>query len=139
MSDSYPDDWDTRRRRVYRRDKYTCSNCGVRGGGDLGDDGSELHAHHIVPISKGGTHATSNLKTLCADCHDAIHKKNSYAPTASNQQEVENAGFGQFVLFTVIMIPLMSWLGYVNGGLLTAAGVLVMTILFLGLLLPAFR
>ena len=25
--------------------------------------------HHIVPISKGGTHAPSNLMSLCKSCH----------------------------------------------------------------------
>ena len=139
MSSSYPSDWDSRRRRVYRRDDYTCANCGVRGGGGHDAESVELHAHHIVPISKGGSHATSNLKTLCVDCHNAIHQKRAMAPTGSNQQEVENGGFVQFVLLIVIMIPLMTWLGYVDGGLLTAAGVLVMTILFLGLLIFAPR
>ena len=29
--------------------------------------------HHIVPISKGGTHARSNLMSLCRSCHNKIH------------------------------------------------------------------
>lgn len=29
--------------------------------------------HHIVPISRGGTHATSNLMSLCRSCHNQIH------------------------------------------------------------------
>ena len=81
MSTRYPADWDTRRRRVYRRDDYTCANCGVKGGGDHDAESVELHAHHIVPISKGGSHEVSNLKTLCRRCHNAIHRKNVYAAT----------------------------------------------------------
>lgn len=73
----YPSDWDSRRRRVYTRDDYTCQNCGS-GGGYQGD--TELHAHHIVPISKGGSDDLTNLKTLCKGCHDAIHTS-SMAPT----------------------------------------------------------
>lgn len=69
MSD-YPSDWDSRRRNVYKRDNYECQNCGKKGA-HRGD--AELHAHHIVPISKGGSHKKSNLKTLCRRCHSKIH------------------------------------------------------------------
>ncbi|MFC7177851.1 HNH endonuclease [Halosegnis marinus] len=70
MSDGYPSDWDTRRKDVYQRDDYTCQNCGARGGPQ---GNAELHAHHIVPKSNGGTHKRSNLKTMCSECHKAIH------------------------------------------------------------------
>lgn len=62
---TYPPDWDRLRRRVYRRANYRCQNCGV---GQV-----ELHAHHIVPLSVGGTNALSNLACLCRGCHAAIH------------------------------------------------------------------
>ncbi len=29
--------------------------------------------HHILPISQGGTHARSNLMSLCQSCHNKIH------------------------------------------------------------------
>jgi len=29
--------------------------------------------HHILPISKGGTHARENLMSLCRSCHNKIH------------------------------------------------------------------
>ena len=85
---SYPSDWDQRRRRVYERDGWTCQNCGARGG-DRGDHDEqhstashssqrergdhELHAHHVVPKSNGGSHALSNLTTLCGACHNNAH------------------------------------------------------------------
>lgn len=78
MSSDYPADWDQRRRDVYERDRYTCQNCG-RDGGKGGS--AELHAHHIVPKSAGGSHNKSNLKTVCAECHRAIHG-DSVAPSA---------------------------------------------------------
>lgn len=28
--------------------------------------------HHIKPLSKGGTHASSNLMSLCTSCHSSI-------------------------------------------------------------------
>ena len=70
MSEGYPSDWDSRRKDVYQRDDYTCQNCGTTGG-PRGN--AELHAHHIVPKSNGGTHKRSNLKTMCSECHKAIH------------------------------------------------------------------
>ena len=69
----YPDDWNTRRRQVYQRDRYSCSNCRSEGG-PYGD--SELHAHHIVPKSEGGSDRFTNLVTLCADCHSRVHTDN---------------------------------------------------------------
>jgi hypothetical protein len=81
MSDNYPSDWDRRRKKVYKRDNYTCQNCGVQGG-PYGN--AELHAHHGVPISKGGSHKTSNLTTYCKQCHDAIHGRRK-APTAKSR------------------------------------------------------
>ncbi|OYR49997.1 HNH endonuclease [Halorubrum sp. Eb13] len=68
--DEYPDDWDSRRKAVYARDGHTCQNCGAKGG-PFGNN--ELHCHHIIPKSKGGSHAKSNLKTLCRDCHNKVH------------------------------------------------------------------
>lgn len=77
MDNRYPDDWDKRRREVYTRDEYICQNCSA-GGGKKGN--SELHAHHVVPISKGGSHQKGNLITLCSECHEAIHF-DTMAPT----------------------------------------------------------
>ena len=31
------------------------------------------HVHHILPLSEGGTHAMSNLQSLCKSCHSRIH------------------------------------------------------------------
>lgn len=29
--------------------------------------------HHIIPLSRGGTHSTDNLMSLCQSCHNKIH------------------------------------------------------------------
>lgn len=78
MSEGYPPDWDSRRRSVYQRDNYQCQNCGAQGGPH---GNAELHAHHVVPKSKGGTHQLNNLTTMCSTCHDAIHNQNDVSPT----------------------------------------------------------
>lgn len=69
-SSGYPSDWNQRRSKVLRRDKWTCQSCG-RTGGPRGT--AELHAHHILPKSKGGGHSLDNLTTLCDRCHAEYH------------------------------------------------------------------
>lgn len=61
----YPDDWETTRRQVYKRDGYHCQNCQATD--------TTLHAHHIVPLSAGGSNSLTNLVTLCEQCHELIH------------------------------------------------------------------
>ena len=84
MSEPYPSDWDSLRKKVYKRDDYQCQNCGRRGG-PYGD--SELHAHHVVALSDGGSNELSNLTTLCKGCHDSIHTS-AMAPTAEDSTTV---------------------------------------------------
>jgi hypothetical protein len=47
---------------VLARDKHACRRCG---------DASDLTIDHIFPRSLGGTHALSNLRTLCRSCNSA--------------------------------------------------------------------
>lgn len=68
----YPDDWEKFRKKVYEKDYYTCQNCGLMG--SMRDEGAtELHAHHIVPLSKRGKNILSNCITLCKYCHKRCH------------------------------------------------------------------
>ena len=91
MSDGYPSDWNNRRKKVYKKDNYTCQNCGSVGGPK---GNTELHAHHVVPKSSGGTHKISNLTTLCKDCHRAVHG-DIEAPSASNKIN-ESSTYGSY-------------------------------------------
>jgi len=92
MSTGYPSDWDSRRKTVYQRDDYTCQNCGAMGGPQ---GHAELHAHHIVPKSRGGTHSTSNLISLCSECHNTVHSKSKQAPAPHQQSVGESFEYGQ--------------------------------------------
>jgi 5-methylcytosine-specific restriction endonuclease McrA len=67
---AYPRNWDTLRRLVYARDRHRCTNCGRKGGRRV-----ELHAHHVIPLSRGGTNTLDNLVTLCRDCHRLAHRR----------------------------------------------------------------
>lgn len=49
-----------------RRDKRTCNACGLA-------TRPVLAVHHVIPIELGGRDALSNLLTLCANCHRAVH------------------------------------------------------------------
>ena len=57
------------RKLVYKRDDYTCQECGVAG--------VELHAHHQIPFSESPLHQfdIDNGITLCKDCHNLVHSK----------------------------------------------------------------
>ncbi|ELY97467.1 HNH endonuclease [Natrialba asiatica] len=72
-SGNRPPDWEARRKMVYRHDNWTCQACGRQSGPHAGDEGVRLHAHHIVPLSKGGSNRLSNLETLCEPCHQTQH------------------------------------------------------------------
>ena len=116
----YPDDWDTRRKRVYRRDEYSCNNC-AREGGPHGDH--ELHAHHIVPIASGGTHNETNLVTLCKACHRSIHNKNYKAPTHAGlpEQTGYNVEYEPMDPDTVFQIYVTLFVAAIFGFILLAA------------------
>ena len=73
---AYPPDWEWRKRKVKKRDKYTCQaspeKVGLpKCGRNYRDE--ELDVHHIIPISKGGKHSFENLITLCSSCHGKLH------------------------------------------------------------------
>lgn len=72
----YPPDWEWRSHKVKERDEYTCQaspeKVGLPTCSKVGRE-EELHAHHIIPISKGGKHSFENLITLCLSCHDKLH------------------------------------------------------------------
>lgn len=61
----YPSNWDEIRKEVLELDSYKCQNCGTVT--------KQLHIHHIVPLSKGGSNHTSNLVCLCSECHGVEH------------------------------------------------------------------
>lgn len=59
------EEYDALVKSVFTRDNWRCIVCRIR---------SQLHAHHVTFRSHGGKDELTNLCTVCADCHDAIHK-----------------------------------------------------------------
>jgi hypothetical protein len=64
---------------VRRRDRYLCVIC------NRFPRGSELHVHHIIPLSFFGTNNEPNLATLCYSCHNRQHPNFAIQRMRSNQ------------------------------------------------------
>lgn len=45
-----------------------CANC---------ESSEDLHIHHIVPLSLGGSNRITNLARLCSECHSKAHGGNN--------------------------------------------------------------
>ena len=64
--------WNDIRKKVLRRDKYTCRKCGRKRKriNSWGDYDIKLVADHITPIALGGSEwDLDNIQTLCEDCN----------------------------------------------------------------------
>lgn len=47
-----------------------------------------LHAHHIIPRSKGGSNHLYNVLTLCLDCHSLEHGRRIGKPITKKQKSL---------------------------------------------------
>lgn len=75
----YGPNWLSQRRRVRKRDEYSCQECGISESDSVEEFGRELDVHHIRPLREfepfdedevwGEANALSNLVTLCRRCH----------------------------------------------------------------------
>lgn len=83
----YPENWGTIRKQIKRRDNYGCQLCGAKGSPE---SDIELHVHHIIPKSDGGSHFEENLLTLCWYCHNEQH----YATISRNKPQKLPGGWG---------------------------------------------
>lgn len=63
------------RKKVYKRDKYTCQKCG--------NIGIELHAHHVKELAKFPDLVldVNNGVTVCVPCHEKIHGRKISTPS----------------------------------------------------------
>lgn len=71
--------WSNLRKKILLRDGNKCTECGKD---------SNLHAHHIVPKSIGGTDYEDNLITLCNSCHRKAEYKEFDKSTRTYLKEV---------------------------------------------------
>lgn len=73
-----PEEYSDLKQYVFKRDLWRCRNCGYR---------NDLHAHHIVFRSAGGTDEDFNLVTLCSSCHDGVHQGGLTIVEPANAEE----------------------------------------------------
>jgi len=59
-------EWKAIRKKVYKRDNWTCQICGIHCGNE---EKSKIQCHHIIPYRITQDNSESNLITLCASCH----------------------------------------------------------------------
>lgn len=62
--------WKSKREEIFKRDNYTCQDCGATG--------VELHCHHKRYFRGKELWETENsyLVTLCVSCHSKRHNRN---------------------------------------------------------------
>jgi hypothetical protein len=85
----WSEDWNRVRRRVLKRDGWTCRECPTDRA-DVGADG--LHAHHVRPRSRDGPDEPANLITLCEDCHADRHQGRATYHDSEFRQVVHGYG-----------------------------------------------
>ena len=74
---------------LFARDRQVCAYCALRHGT------RELSCDHVVPVSKGGKHAWTNVVTACRKCNmrkadrspEQAHMPLAYVPYTPNRHE----------------------------------------------------
>jgi len=64
----YGDDWKNIRMQIYKRDNFTCQECGIT----MSELKIPFHVHHIIPFLTSFDNSLNNLITLCPSCHRRI-------------------------------------------------------------------
>lgn len=69
-------DWETIRLEIYKRDNYTCRDCGEKCVGKMNykkNSNKIIQCHHIEKYETNHNNKESNLVTLCLKCHLKRH------------------------------------------------------------------
>ena len=88
----YPNDWESRKENVIKRDGKICSKKGCY-------VSKRLHLHHITPLSQGGSNKENNLILLCEKHHEDEHgykfnygsHRTTSSPAVSRYRTIEKA------------------------------------------------
>lgn len=68
------ENWQSVCRHVDARDGHRCRACGARCNPQAMTMLEKAHHHHVEFRSRGGMDTTENTATLCAQCHEAVHR-----------------------------------------------------------------
>lgn len=77
----YPPDWQERCNQLKELSFSRCQKYGITVG---------LQAHHIVPLSRGGSNRINNLKLLCKTCHLKEHNKEDFGNEHDSRLSLQN-------------------------------------------------
>jgi hypothetical protein len=72
-------------RQALARQKSYCASCGTRilasgtRAATLHKYGERAEAHHVIPVSVGGTARVDNCVILCRTCHYSVHQGGRWA------------------------------------------------------------
>lgn len=86
MFDYHSRTWRNIRASVLRRDEYLCRECGR-----FGRSAGATTVHHILPADECTgkferlKFDSANLISLCADCHNAMHERDTRALTSKGR------------------------------------------------------
>jgi len=74
MEDDRPDrlkvsDWDRHRENIIKKQGRYCQFCGLARKAHEKQFDSDLHVHHVIPRSEGGSDDPANLMVVCNRCH----------------------------------------------------------------------
>lgn len=88
---------------VLHRDRHTCRLCKKTQ--------RELHVHHVLWQSQGGSDVPENLLTLCVRCHNRVHKNPKVDEQVKELFESSQKRYAPPTLLNTIMPELYEWLG----------------------------
>ena len=67
-------DWEEIRIKIYKRDNFTCTSCGIKCVGKKSSNTKRIiQCHHIENYDINQNNNDDNLTTLCLECHTKIH------------------------------------------------------------------
>jgi len=97
----YPHDWDKRAAKVRGMDGDQCRECGGTWVPGLID----MHVHHIIHKSNGGSHNPNNLVTLCHPCHNKEHPEQIFTARAKKPESMRPLLSSPLLKNTVTLHP----------------------------------
>ena len=75
------------RKQVLERDRWRCQNCGTA---------NNLQVHHMNCRSSLGHDCSENLITLCAHCHERLHRNMNFNGCKQTRKKIQLALGGPF-------------------------------------------
>lgn len=102
---------------VKQKDNESCVKCGYEP-----EDERELHAHQVVPWSKGGSEEADNIEVLCETC-------SSFAPSHETVVVADSMYGEAFEIYTGTVVPPLVDIAFFGGGIREEYGADIRTLI----------